>query len=160
MANRRCRQSYQLTVDAAGYDILRQYDDYLHSKASTGDLPGHSWVMDLHWKIMWSMKVLYRHAADNASAGMAIHLTHCAIKEHLALVSEEQQKHETQAAEKARQIMLTKLRDLGDITVRDLLRTYNSQRKELHRPVLDSLIQEGLVTQTGNLIALADTTKP
>ena len=161
IADRRCGQSFQFTVDAAGYDILRQYDDYLHSKASTGDLPGHPWVMDLHWKIMWSMKMLYRRSADNASAGMAIHLAHCAVKEHLALVSEERQKHETQAAEKARQIMLTKLRELGDITVRELLRTYNSQRKELHLPILDTLIQEGLVTQTGNLIALADTaTKP
>ena len=106
---------------------------------------------------MWSVKVLYYRAADNACAGLALHLAHSAIKEHLALVSEERQKHETQAAEKARQVMLAKLREHGGITVRDLLRTYSHQKKELHLPVLDSLIQEGLATKTGNLVAAADT---
>ena len=161
MANRRCGQSAQLTVDAAGYDILSQYSDFLRAKAASIDLPGHPWIiMDLHWKLMWSMKVLYPRAADIAAAAIAVHLGHCAINEHLALVSEERQMHETQAAEKARKIMLSKLRELGDVTVRDLLRTYNNQRKDLHLPVLEGLIQQGLINQTGNIICLADTTKP
>lgn len=159
MASRRCGQSSLLPVDTAGYDILSQYSDFLRAKAATMDLPGHPWTMDLHWKLMWSMKVLYPGAADSKSASLAVHFGHCAIREHLALVSEEREMHETQAAEKAQERMLSKLRELGDVTVRDLLRTYNNQRRDLHLPVLEGLIQQGRITQTGNIICLADTSK-
>ena len=159
MASRRCGRSAQLTVDTAGYDILCQYGEFLRAKAATMDLPGHLWIMNLHWKLMWSMKVLYPGAADITSASLAVHFGHCAISEHLALVSEEREMHETRAAEKAKEIMLSKLRELGDVTVRDLLRTYNNQRKDLHLPVLEGLIQQGMITQTGNIICLADTSK-
>ena len=45
----------------------------------------------------------------------------------------------------ARQVMLQKLASSGPCLLRVLLRRYSNQRRELHQPVLDSLVSEGLV---------------
>lgn len=52
---------------------------------------------------------------------------------------------EAAAQDRARQVMLQKLASIGPCVVRDLLRRYSNQRRILHQPVLDALVNEGKV---------------
>jgi hypothetical protein len=57
--------------------------------------------------------------------------------------------------ERAAEKMLTRLQKHGPITPRDLFRTYDNQRKELHQPALDHLISRGKARFINGVVQLA-----
>jgi len=68
------------------------------------------------------------------------------------LTSKSQKSELLRAAEK----MLMRIREHGRITPRDLYRTYDCQRKELHQPVLEHLIKTGQARYVGGYIEPLD----
>jgi hypothetical protein len=54
--------------------------------------------------------------------------------------------------------MLKRIREHGRITPRDLYRTYDCQRKELHDPVLEELINTGKVRCVDGFIEVVEST--
>lgn len=56
--------------------------------------------------------------------------------------------------ERARIIMLRKLSEKPRM-LRDLMRSYAIQRRDLHEPVLNSLVDDGLVCLRGGLFELS-----
>jgi hypothetical protein len=104
-----------------------------------------------HWrklpaKILWTLFVLNGDYDDGeGTVPTALHLAEWTVRNHVAVLRGVVEFERNRREQQAKEAMLTKLAD-GPQTFRELMRrTSGSQRREIHQPVLQALINEGAV---------------
>ena len=157
LSSRRVGAGAQFKVVAADYELLMEYTSFLQSVVPSGvGLPTSDWVLDLPWKLAWTLMSLENRSTPGDSCiPYAIHVANRALNEHATFSREEGKKLKLQEDEHFRRLLLDKLARLGPCPLRELMRTFRVQRKAIYGPVLDDLVSDGLVVQKENCYALA-----
>ncbi|NLT72036.1 MAG: hypothetical protein GXX91_15275 [Verrucomicrobiaceae bacterium] len=111
--------------------------------------------------ILWSLAKLDR--ADVASCDMvtaALSLSERAMRAHLGTVRELRHDAEAVRIERKATEMLWKLSEVEPCTFRELVRKYAVQRRELHEPILNHLVEAGKVLRLdGSHLRLAESAR-
>lgn len=90
----------------------------------------------------------------------ALALSELAMRNHLAVIRELRRDAETVRVERKAAEMLWKLLDVEPCTFRDLVRRYPVQRREVHEPILNYLVESGKVMRLqSNQLRLTDATR-
>ncbi|MCB1078320.1 MAG: hypothetical protein KDM64_10890 [Verrucomicrobiae bacterium] len=99
--------------------------------------------------LLFGLKLL---ASDSSLSGdlveTSLAVAHRAMRRHLHHLEQLGDRTNLKALDHQKKAMMRKLARLGACTWRDLLRSYPIQRKALHEPVLQSLVDEGLVERS------------
>ena len=85
----------------------------------------------------------------------AVEITKWLLAQTLLCVADAHAAARIADAQDATQVMLSKIREFGPITVWELRRHYKVQNSEVHQPVLETLLEAGKVhlNESGKLIA-------
>ncbi len=161
LSSRRGREGFQFKVKKPDYELLMEYTSYLQSTLPRlVGVPNCDWVLDLPWKLAWTMMSLEGLKTGDCCVPYAIHVANCVIGEHATFSREEGRKLKLQAEESARRVLLGKLEKLGPCTFRELSRTFRIQRKAIYEPVLEGLVSDGLVVLKENCYTLTNQPGP
>jgi len=95
----------------------------------------------IHWAILTS---LCRSESDRWCLPFTLHATRALLEGQRKVLAETLTAADHQEHERARLAMMLKLLD-EPLMFRDLLRRYSLQRRDVHQPVLNELLGEGLV---------------
>jgi hypothetical protein len=148
-------------VSEADYELLVGFTDHVQSELPLcKSMPQHSWVVDLPWKLSWAMMTFQQSNEPDWCVPYAIHVAHLILAEHSKFRRQEQELKNRRDEERTRLTLLKKIERLGPCPLRQLLRTFSVQRKELYTPVLDALISDGLILCDSGQYMLAAPTKP
>lgn len=94
---------------------------------------------------LWSLQHLSAASDDRELVPRAFHLAEEAMRMHLGLMKQGLEAGQLQSMEEDGLNMLRKLAQSEPCRIRDLLRRYDIQRKSLHEPVLEHLIETNRV---------------
>ncbi len=102
-------------------------------------------ALKLPYQLLWAFALVtgYRESHDWVLP-FAMHVTSETLKRQAALLTDLMEAAEKTDYEHARTVMLRKLNEKPRM-FRDLLRSYSVQRRDIHEPVLQSLVDDGLV---------------
>jgi hypothetical protein len=111
--------------------------------------------------ILWALaKLDQAREVTSAMVSTALSLSEAAMRNHLGLIRELRRDAETVRIERKAAEMLWKLSEVEPCTFRDLMRKYPAQRREIHEPILNHLIETGKVLRLdSNRLRLTDATR-
>lgn len=96
-------------------------------------------------RLLWTVAcTLGRSETRNSAMPFICHVTQVTLERQAGLLTELMGTAEQSEHERARLVMLRKLEQRPRI-FRDLLRTYSVQRSDVHQPILNELVHEGLI---------------
>jgi len=109
---------------------------------------GH--VLTLHYRLLWAfLMMVFREEGEEWLIPFTIQTTRAVIEKEKALLEEIFTGAEQAAFARAQLVMLHKLA-ARPLLLRELLRSYSRQRRDLHEPVLETLLAEELVLRHGD----------
>ncbi|MBL9151847.1 MAG: hypothetical protein JNK37_05165 [Verrucomicrobiales bacterium] len=127
---------------------LEQLPDLLH--------PYCRGLSRLPTALFFALRCLTPHGETREWVGPCCDLANRALDQHLEVLTSWHQRPAEDGLQELRSRMVRKLERLSPCSPRDLFRTYPSQRKDLHEPVLRSLIADGIVERLdGGILRLA-----
>ena len=109
--------------------------------------PHFAQITSLPYRLAWAcLATLYPGENDHWVAPFVRATVRHVLNKQKEFLEEQMLAAEVATAQRAREVMLRKLAR-GPCLWRELLRRYSIQRRELHQPVLDALMNEGAVRQ-------------
>lgn len=107
--------------------------------------PFFSDTLTLPYRLLWTfLTVKTFHEQEDWCLPLAIHLTREVLRHQATLIETLTASAEKAAWERARRVMLGKIADRPCL-LKELIRRYNIQRREVHEPILKELLSEGLI---------------
>ena len=108
--------------------------------------------------LVWTLSQLEQaREVTKAHTTLAMALAEAAMKCHLSAIRELRQDAQSEQVERKAAEMLGKILEVEPCSIRDLMRKYPVQRREVHEPILKHLIKAGKVLLLeSNKIRLAD----
>ncbi len=111
--------------------------------------------------LLWTMAQLEpTKDVTGTMVSTALALSEAAMRNHLGVIRELRRDAETVRVERKAAEMLWKLLEVEPCTFRELMRKYPVQRREVHEPVLNHLVESGKVLRLeSNQLRLTDATR-
>lgn len=111
--------------------------------------------------LLWTWaKLDQAREVTSTMVSAALSLSETAMRHHLGLIRELRRDAETVRIERKAAEMLTKLLEAEPCTFRELMRKYPVQRREVHEPTLNHLVETGKVVRLdSNHLRVADSTR-
>lgn len=111
--------------------------------------------------LLWTLSQLSEGTKiDAGMVSLAMTWAEEAMRNHLTSLREFRRRAENEQIERKAAEMLWKLFEVEPASFRDLMRKYPVQRREIHQPVLDHLVESGKVLRLeDNRLRLADETR-
>lgn len=128
-------------------DLQGHYLDELECVAS-GFTMSLSEFHDLPARVAWALIHINGGAAQQGFLSSAFHVAHCAVRQHVSLVSEARERSRSLGLRKVMDSLVAALERHGECPQRKLLRSLSVQRKEVVLPALQTLISDGRVVQS------------